>query len=277
MLKKLLIVIIMCLLCTVVACSNSSNQSSIESAFNFNTKAALLEKEDGWLYHLSYQLVNNSDQSSYHFGGYNFKHKYLEGYDIPVIEKETGEVIDTVKSSLPYLSLSEELGPELDKINNYFNEKKFINPIEMSDLDELKIRKINKQEVLQLFNEAISKEEFPNGDYINLPAADIILEERKISGYQWQTGYYIIQGNIAYIRIELIYEDNTYLSDLINENKADKDQISIYKVIKEIEKGIIDNQCFVVSESKELVIANIKFQRLSNLLQKLDFGGKRND
>jgi hypothetical protein len=277
--RRFLIIFIVCLLVATTACNSTSKQEKTNSVFNFDTKTVVKDIEDGWIHFFTYDYISNNDGTIknlfYGFNGYNLKYKHIEGYDIPIIDKETGKVTDTATSSLPYLSLDKDIKPDIDKISDFFKKKQFTSPIKMSELDGLNLSKINKQDILGLFNEAVGNEKLANGKYGNLPEADIA-QERLLSGYQWQVGFFIVHGNILKIRIELLYEGNTYLSDLIDNNKANQSQKDIYAKIKEIEKNIISKQSFIADGYKGVTIDNVKFERLYKLLQNVDSGGYKN-
>ncbi len=275
--KTLTLLFILCLLIATTSCNNSSKQTNLSSYYNFDAKTAMEEKGDGWLYFFSYEYKNGGKSPgniSYIFNGYNLKYKHIDGYDIQIIDNQTGKIVDTATSSLPYLTLDKEINSDIEKINNFFTKKQFITSIKMSDLGALALNKINKQDVLKLFNKAIGKDKLGNGKYYYLPEADVV-QEKLINGYQWQVGFFIAHGNIFSIRIELIYNGNIYLSDLIDNNKADKSQKNIYDKIKQIEKNIMEKQSFDI-DNEELTIDNIKFRRLYELLKKINSGGYKN-
>jgi hypothetical protein len=234
--------------------------------------------EDGWFYFFNYEYKKNKDESlnkSYVFNGYNLKYKHIDGYDIPITDSKTNKVIGTAQSSLPYLLLNQELKPDIETIVDFFTKNQFVHPIEASDLDGLKIKKLNKEDILKLFNQAMEKEELASGKYSYLPEADVV-QETPLSGYQWQVGFFIGRGNVLVVRIDLIYKGNTYLSDLVSNNKADESQKNIYNKVKEIENKVISEQSFNITDFQDLTIDTVQFKRLYTLLQKIESGGNKN-
>lgn len=263
--KKLSLLLIACLLISMTACNKKASP-----AYKFNTKTAVEEREDGWLYFFNYEYTKTD--KFYIFNGYNLKYKHIDGYDIPIIDSKTGKIIDILTSSLPSLALNQKIKPDIDAVECFFSKKQFVTPIKISDLDNLNLNKIHKEDILRLFNLAIGKNDLDNGKYSYLPEADIV-QETLLSGYQWQVGFFISHGNILKVRIELIYNGSKYLSDIIDNKKADEFQKNIYKSIKEIENKIINDQSFNITMDKELTINNIQFKRLYTLLQKIESGG----
>lgn len=271
--RKISLLLVFFLLFCLTACNSSSKKKSSPPAFK--CKIAIKEKEDGWLHYFDYEYVNNKDGStdrSYVYSGYNLKYKQIDGYVIPITDSKTGKVIGTASSSLPYLLLNKTLKPDLLAIDDFFTKKQFASPIRLSDLNGLSLQNIQKEDVLNLFNEAIGSEVMTSGKFLGLPEADIV-QEKPLNGYQWQVGFYIVAGNIVKVRIELIYDGKMYLSDLIGTDKENKAKKDIYEKVKEIESKIINEQSFIVSGFEDLTIDNIQFKRLYALLQKIQSGG----
>ncbi|GFZ29526.1 hypothetical protein CSC2_00520 [Clostridium zeae] len=273
--KKVFTLLVTSLAIILTSCSVSSSFKNSPPTYSYSSKTAIEEKEDGWLYFFSYEYSNNNKDSnkSYIFNGYNLKYKHISGYDIPIIDGKTKKVVDTATSSLPYLTLNKEFDEDITNIKKTLIEKQFVTPIEISDLDSLNLKKIQKDNVLKLFNEAMEKKELPNGKYDYLPEANVI-QENLLSGYQWQVGYFMAKGNILAVRIELIYDKTKYLSDMIKDNTADSLQKDVYNKIKEIEKQIIDKQSFQISGYEKLTFDKIQFKRLQELLKKIESEGK---
>lgn len=273
--RKLSLLLVFFLLFCLTACNSPSKSKEKSSLPTFKSKIAVKEKEDGWLYYFDYEYVNNKDGStdrSYAYSGYNLKYKHIDGYVIPITDSKTGKVIGTSLPSLPYLLLNKTLKPDILAIDDFFTKKQFESPISLSDLDGLSLQNIKKEDVLNLFNEAIGGEVIAFGKFLDLPEADIV-QEKPLNGYQWQVGFYNAAGNIVKVRIELIYDESTYLSDLIGTDKENKAKKDIYEKVKEIESKIINEQSFVVNGVEDLTIDNIQFKRLYALLQKIQSGG----
>lgn len=79
-------------------------------------------------------------------------------------------------------------------------------------------------------------------------------------------------GNIKAIHIELIYDNNKYLSDLVENKKATEEEKRIYSEIKSIEENIVRQQILSSFEKKDQEIKGIEFQRLEKVLMLISSG-----
>lgn len=198
----------------------------------------------------NYELGNST---TYTFDGYNLKYKTLDGYYIPIYDENNIE-ISKVEPMYPSYSTSKEKRSYIKLINNYFNEKKFKNKIDISDLKDLNIDDSLKDKLVLYFNNAFDSEPSNLGEYTEIPVVNIV-DSLIENNYYFRVGYYIEYGNIKKINIEIIYKDK-YLEN-INESHP---LYSLYKNTKEVEKWIIDNQSFDISKyenySSDLEILN---------------------
>lgn len=215
-----------------------------EATINFNQRSASVEKEDGW-YYMYYIQFNKNDEGTienptYWFGGDNLKYKVLEDYIVPMYEN--GKKVGETTPAVPSLLYNKKYSKELERINAFLDEKKFTDQITVDDL-ELDLTYFKKEDIVELHNMAIQKENATEGKYIYLPESNIIQDEL-VDGYLWQAGYIGFYGNIAQVNIELIYKNDVYLSDLVEEGKATEEQKAIYNKIEEIEKLILEKQEF---------------------------------
>jgi len=112
------------------------------------------------------------------------------------------------------------------------------------------LNKIKKETLIDIFNRAYDKDPIEFGKYLNLPFVQV---ETSISnnGYIFQVGYYLEYGNIIKVNIEIIYDDGTYLSDLVKDKKASVHQKELFNKIKRVEEFILINQDFDISNFNE--------------------------
>lgn len=257
------------------AIPTEEESTAVEPLFQFETRTATEEREDGWVYYFTYSY-SQGGEPYYGYDAYNLKYTHIEGYDIPIIDEETSKIIDYTTSSIPYLSLNQSSRPELERIDAFFMEKEYTKPVTLADLDGLQTEQIKKEEVLHLFNEAMERGDLPDGKYAYLSEADIVQEASVLSGYQWQIGYIIMHGNILNLRIELLYDGTTHLSNLVEDGKADDAQKSMQQKIQEIQKQILEKQSFTAAnESPAPKIGSVKFERLFSLLQQIEDRNKK--
>ena len=243
-----------------------------EQTYTFDEKAVIEEREDGWYYFSTYSYSETSDYRSFVYNAYNLKHHHLEGYDLLIKDKETGEVVERATTSLPYLSLNPQATADVQEINSFFANRDLPTPLRMENLSELNLTYIDKQEVLDFFNRTVAQEPQPAGKY-HMPEADILQEQAMIDGYRWQIGYFNSHGNILAARIELLCGEDQYLSDMVANGSADAGQTAVHKKCKEIETYIVENQTFVLEQSMAFSHAEISFDRLKTLLENLEKEG----
>ena len=75
-------------------------------------------------------------------------------------------------------------------------------------------------------------------------------------------------GGIGAIRIDLLYNDGTYLSELVENKKASNEQKEIYKNFQKIEKYIVENQEVNIRDKFDL--NSDVYNRLYNIIEKFD-------
>lgn len=268
MMKKLFIMVwVGSIVLALVGCDHKP-----KSAFSFDEKIYIEEREDGWIYVSQYSYAGSTNY--YAYDAYNLKYQYIEGFDLLVYDADTNKVIGKATTVLPYLSLLPEAEVDIRKISKFFEEKRISETITMDDLSELNLNFLDKENVLELFNKTIVQEPQPEGKYSNLPAASMV-QSKMVDDYKWQGAYYGCHGNIVAFRIELIYKDGVYLSDLIEDNTATNEQKQIYNKYKEIERNILQSNNFLVNKGLgSLVIGNVDFSLLENVLQRLEIGDR---
>ena len=254
--------------------SGCNTKEPAETQPNFYTKSATRTTEDGWVYFFNYEWTKeyiDEPNISYLYGAYNLKYKHLDGYDIPMINHQTGEVMQYLEADMPYLACNQNADEEIRALSDFLQRKAFQAPITAADLDGLKFNYIDRDDVVSLFNQMITSENLPEGKYGYLPEASIKQEESLLSGYRWQVGQFGCLGNIQQLDIELLYEDDIHLSDLVKEGKATEEQKKIQEKIEQIEAKILKEQNLLAAEEENKeTLGGIRFERLQTLLQKVE-------
>lgn len=243
-----------------------------KSAYGFDAKIYIEERGDGWIYVSEYTYAG--DTNYYEYDAYNLKYKYINGYDLLIYDAETNEVVGSSTTVLPYLSLLPEAEADVINIQEFFEENKISATITMADLNELNLNYLDKEDVLNLFNKTIVQEPQPEGKNSGIPEFNMV-QSKMVDDYIWQGAYFNCHGNIVAFRIELIYKDDKYLSDLIEDGTANAEQKLIYDKYKEIERNIRESNNFLVNKDiGSLVIGNVDFSLLENILHKLEIGDR---
>ncbi len=247
-----------------VGCDSKTDQT-----FKHNAKTVCYMDDEGWLTFFSNEY-NDNDYNSFLYNAYNLKYKYLDGYDMEVVDYVSGEVVDKVRPDLPYLSCKEEYNTEIVKIDDFFRKKAYKDIITLDDLNELKITYIDKNDLLGLFNKMIKSQPLPDGKYNAISEADIV-QEWETNNFQdgWQVGYYVSHGVIMAIHIEFLKEGR-YISD--DGELLGNDTTKIYECIKNIEASVVNSNNFAV-DFETPQYDSVAFDNLKALLASIDAGG----
>lgn len=226
--------------------------------FGFAFQEAVKEKDDGWVCHFSLSYENNYTDTpyDYRYNCVNFRYSKLDDFRTYSSEIDgNGEVFYyETETNHPSYIYNDELLEEEHAIIDYFGKKKFNKKISMKDLDGLKLEKISKDEVLELYNQAITSEKIDKygknpviyiPEYMNRSMTYKFDDDRE---YNWIVGYIMTTGHITHVSIELQIDDE-YLSDLVKDGKATKEQKEIYDNVLLIKKHIMTEQKFELPES----------------------------
>lgn len=144
-------------------------------------------------------------------------------------------------------------------------------PIE-EDVIDLELELHDKADVIRMFNKTVAGEKQPDGKYANIPFMNM-LQSYELNNYKWQAAYILGQGNVIAFNIELIYDGDVYLSDLVAEGKANEEQQKIYDEYQKIEKTILETgEIFNEEWDQSLEIGEVKFSTLYEILNKLEMG-----
>lgn len=220
------------------------------------TKSASITSKEGYIYFLgistSYEK-NYMGNNHYFIEGFDFSNLYeseymknqINFYENKEINNEpnlTEEEIETRKNRLsPHgdhdLSYApEEVREDLRNIYYFLNEKKYNKKITIENLNELILKKISKEEVVELFNKVIE-----NGH--NDIQYEVNRKIETINNKNYEVIYMIEDHKITHVKINIkdssLKIDNDYLKELenkiIEKNKFDiQNEIQIKKDYEEL-------------------------------------------
>lgn len=260
------IILVLCII-LLVGCEKKSESPE------FVVKCSNKLGEDGWIKAFcisAHKKNSNTDrvkdnyvlnnETSYYYDGYNLKHRRLENYYIPEYDKYGNEVGKF--ESEPTLSRSVFHRKDVKNITAFFEEKKFKSEITIDDLNDLKLERIDKKEIVEMFNEAIKSEPRELGKYLNIVFLDYLQTESN-ANYKFQVGYYLEYGNIIDVDLEIIFNDGNYLSDLVKKGKTTKEYKEMQNDLENFEKYILEEQNFEISEASNY---NEKYKKLNEIL-----------
>lgn len=221
-------------------------------------KKTVIEGTDGWYYTFAINNFKKDNKiiTTNFYNGYNLKYEKMEDCNMIVYDDATGEVLRRIPT-FPTFASSEKTKngvrerDEIKAINQYFDEKQFNKEITIDNLYDLKTENFSKKQILDLYNKTIKKEAFNGFSDFNLNA----YEFKKIEinkNYTINMGILSERIGVIALRIDILYNNGKYLSDLVEKKKASLEQIEIYNNFKKIEKQFVDTQNINIREEFDL-------------------------
>lgn len=273
------IIAIICISVVTGHVNANSSELAVENVAYSSQRSTHDAKDDGWVYVFEIAYAKNEkDPNLYIFDGYNLKYKELEGYYVPIIDKETGKELDRVTASYITLSISETHKDDIYRIGDFFNKKQFVDKISVNDLKDLEIKNFEKSYLVEIFNKAIEAElKTKTGNYMDNSFVDRVnvdSTDKTMTG-EWQVVYLMDYGYISEVNIEFIDKTSgLYLSDAVGNSRTVSDKLELFKLIEQIEKEIIETQSFsplsssLTSRSLENTNSSNDLNRLFDALTK---------
>ena len=226
---------------------NSVKEEKTKTNRTYYEKGISIEEEDGWYQTFimsTYDLSVEDTQNFYN--ACNIKYESLPDYNILIYDAVTKEVIDRIPS-FPNLVISEKSKDgvtereEVKIVDNYFNSKDFNRTINVNDLKDLDLKLLDKEKIVKSFNAVYEKDFSTKNSNLYLPECAIRKDKQK-NGFKVQIGFINTRPEILALRIDLLYSNGKYLSDLIENNQATTEQINMYNNFKQISDYIITRQ-----------------------------------
>ncbi|MBR3523981.1 MAG: hypothetical protein IKN87_04820 [Bacilli bacterium] len=245
----------------IVVKAMNKRKPFVDTELVYTEQSVFDDKGNGWIYNFEIIYIDGEEKLNYIFDGYNLKYKPVgKEYYVSYNDLETGKEIDRIPARYATLSTSEVYRNDVALINKYFNEKQFKNKITINDLKDLKITKMDKKYLVDLFNRTISSDIMnESGKYIKAPSLDIKTIDMEDGSGNWQIMYILDYGYISNIEIEFISEDNKNLSDKKDLSSDEKKLLSEIdnledRIIKEqqVSSKLVDNSYKVINNEKEL-------------------------
>ena len=242
------------------------NENAIK---NYGEKSAIVEGDNGWYYQfLIAPSIADGDTNNFLIG---CNLKYSNFGDVPGYEDvDNPDGFPTLTHSQKSTNGVTEYD-DVSNIDDFFDERQFGRAIDINDLDELDIYNFDKEFIVDLFNKAYNSEYDKTITKFNLKGCSINSDEDGddyIDGYKYNIGVMHLRRGIGVIRIDLLYSDGTYLSDLIEDGSATNEQKEIYDNFKRIEDYIVENQEVNIRDVFDL--SDDVYIRLYNIIEKFD-------
>ncbi|MFR5856608.1 MAG: hypothetical protein ACLUFU_02215 [Bacilli bacterium] len=250
--------------------SNNFYEENKDAIENYAEKIAIVEGDDAWYYQFLITTFDNGETTNNFFNGCSLKYSKLDDYYVPVTEN--GKVVEKIIVH-PNLVASQKSvnnvteASEVVLIDDFFDQKQFKKEITTNDLDELTLYNFDKNLIVDLFNKTYNSNFDKTITKFNLAGCSIQSDGEK-DGYKYNIGVMHLRRGIGAIRIDLLYNDGTYLSELIENKKASNEQKEIYKNFKKIEEYIVENQ--EVNIRDEFDLNKDVYNRLFDIIEKFD-------
>ena len=253
--------------------NNIENDSDSEQEFDpdawkkLEEKVGIIEGDGAWYYQflISHMDDEAEDDTNNFFSGCNLK--YSRYADTPGYENEDyPNSYPTVTNSNKSTNGVTE-AEDLSAIGDYFDKMQFNRAIDIGDLDGLDIYNFDKSFIVDLYNKAYNSEYDKTITEFNLSGCSIQSDSEQ-DGYKYNIGVMHLRRGIGVIRIDLLYSDGTYLSDLVESGTASNEQKGIYENFKKIEDYIVENQEVNIRDVFDL--DDEVYIRLFNIIEKFD-------
>ena len=250
--------------------SNNFYEENKDAIENYAEKIAIVEGDDAWYYQFLITTFDNGETTNNFFNGCSLKYSKLDDYYVPVTEN--GKVVEKIIVH-PNLVASQKSvnnvteASEVVLIDDFFDQKQFKKEITTNDLDELTLYNFDKNLIVDLFNKTYDSNFDKTITKFNLAGCSIQSDGEK-DGYKYNIGVMHLRRGIGAIRIDLLYNDGTYLSELIENKKATNEQKEIYNNFQKIEEYIVENQ--EVNIRDEFDLNKDVYNRLFDIIETFD-------
>ncbi len=236
-----------------------------EAYKKYAEKIVVVEGDNAWYYQFLINSLDDGENTKNFFTGCNLKYakfKDIEGYENIGNNNQYPSLAISDKSTN---GVTEE--EEVLLINDYFDQKQFRKEITIKDLDELTLYNFDKNLIVDLFNKTYNSNFDKTISKFSIKGCSIQSDEEK-DGYKYNIGVMHLRRGIGAIRIDLLYNDGTYLSELIENKKATNEQKEIYNNFQKIEEYIVENQ--EVNIRDEFDLNKDVYNRLFDIIETFD-------
>lgn len=264
----------------LVSCKGNisqSNEQSDEIEIAFSKQYARYVDDAGWVYSVVYTSLKDGtvDESVQPivFNVINLRHRYPAVYDESY----------TAKMQILGDGVSGDTDNDMEKIAAYLgygsnSSYKPVKEILSQDRDSLALQQIDKTLFFALLDNVFSATTPKVGRYINHPSYGLLNEQVFIDGYSFQVGFMLGMGNVDVVMIDVLYQNDEsswgyiQLSDLVEKGEASEDQMNLYRYLKALETGIVENNDFMcyLPENSDLNSSTIDLSRLRTFLSDID-------
>lgn len=241
--------------------------------YNVEHKGSFIQKDDGWYYYINSDKYY--DGTLTYINGCNLKYATLDDNYVKYVYLNDKSKNYNVLATPPTLHTSyfkkdgkTATSDELDKINDFLLEKDVNENLEVDDLKELKLVNFDENDILTLWNNLNTSQSVSK--YGNYENNECILQYNDTINNHFQVGVFFDYGYIKAVRIDYVYKNDKYLTDLITNKKATSEQNQLYTNIKKIEKEILKSGNFKLDNKFNNLKEDKNYQELFELFEKIE-------
>lgn len=262
------------LLLLLNSCAADNNEPVINEYIRHD-KNAVIELTGGWYFFCDYEEIYNTD-GSYEttyctIDGMNLKYQNLSDFNIAITDKQSGKITGYVTPAVHGFCMNKLYKEKLEELSEYVKNRNASADLTVEELDfsDIPDMLFTKDDVVKVYNSAMTKGTVNPGKYMYISSSDII-KGPALGNYYWQVGYLILSGNISAINIELIYSDGRRLSD-IDISERTEAQSELLKAIKQAQESIINRQSFTETGFQfNKTVSDVDFNRLFTILTAIE-------
>ena len=251
------------------ACANSNTEETLNVLFYRQVARETTNK--GWCFTFVREGFKdpNADESNlarYRFFGYNIRYRY-KGLLDKTMQKSPSE-----NGGLIWGKQSESQARDMYQVEKILNREKTPEELLALDPTDYEFEELDGEMFFRLMREALTGEWNKEGAtqlYWDKPEYSFLQEPEFENDYKFQVCFMQETGWADEIFIDVLYKDANpvgyiQLSDLVEDGKANEEQMRLWAKIKEIVNTIKENGVYISGQEnfQNISIADIDFGRL---------------
>lgn len=255
------------------ACTNGNKEETLNILFY--RQVARETTDNGWCFTFVREGFKdpNADESNlarYRFFGFNIRYRY-KGLLDKTMERGSSE-----NGGLIWGRLSDGQASDMRQVEKILNRNKTPEDLLALDPADCEFEELDGEMFFRLMREALTGEWQKEGttlSYWEKPEYSFLQEPEFENDYKFQVCFMQETGCVDELFIDVLYKDANpvgyiQLSDLIENGKADGEQMKLWNTIKEITNTIKENEIYISGQEKyqKTTIAGVDLGRLYSLL-----------
>lgn len=245
-----ILVFVLCSGCAVKEKERKTEETTEALSEGFTVRCGTSEQPDGWLYML--EISYGADGvMGYYFEAFHEKYEKMEGFTVKVIG-EHGEIVNEIAPDCGVtMCLNDDYNMDLNAVEAFLKEKKFTEEINLDSLEGLELDILDKQVVVDTFNNAITAEMRTELGPFKGHSNAYLYVGKENKGKKWQAFVFNSYGYIDKVKIDCV-TDGKYFSDK-SKKELTKEEKKLKKDMELIEQWMQEEDGFPLQhKAKEL-------------------------